>query len=208
MILEVTLVKTQTQYLPVGTFLERKRYQIDSEVDAMSAIVKFIGDNIDIMSSMIIDKVFVEKLSTLKSLPADAFACVRSILAQSNIDIWAWVVSETETNASEPTEDSIEYNIVDTNMAMTESMRFCSKIIMPSEALSYTNLYTKIKDTFGLFDETAHPIFTGMSNPYDNLLSAISAVERPTGAVTSSFVSQLADLCKYLGKNIYVVMNQ
>lgn len=208
MILELTLVKTQTPYSPVGTFLERKRFDVADQVDAMAAVVKFLGDNVDIINSMVVDKNFVSLLSSLKPIPADTFNCIRAILSQSNLDLWAWIVAENEVNAMEPTEEAIEYNVVDYNMSMTESLKFCTKFVMPSENLSYSKLYESIQTSFGLFSPEGNEIFASVANPYDSLLSAIKTIERPIGAVSNNLIVQLSELLKFLGKNMYVVLNQ
>lgn len=208
MILEVNLVKTQASYSPVGVFLERKRYEVNDEVSATSAIIQFLGENNDILNSMMTNKSFVDQISSLKVATADTIACVRAILAQENLDVWAWAISEVEVNPTGPDEDNFEYNIVDNLMAMTESTKFCTKILMAKENISYSRLYKKIAESYNLFSTQLSPIFTGVNDPYSTLVSAIETIEGPTGSVDSSFVGQLSDLCKFLGKSMYVILDK
>lgn len=207
MVLELTLVKTQNQYSPVGTFLERTRYNIENDSDFIAAILKFVSDNISIFNSMISDKAFIDRVTTLKSLTIDEFQCLRYVLTEYNLDIWSWVVAENEVNATSTTEESFEYNIVDETQGMTESLRFCSKILLPSESNLYSSLYSKIYQDFNLFKNSQSPLFEGMNDPYLSLLETVRQIEKPVGAVVPSIINELVQLLQFLGKRIYVINN-
>lgn len=140
MILELTLVKTSVPFSPVGVFLERERVDIQSDNDASTEIIKFIGKCVDIISPMVADKTFIDNLQQLTKLSPDDFRCLRSMLSSYGLDIFTWCVSESEVNGDSVPADSYEYNIVDNLQSMTDSQKMCTKIVVPSESLSFARL--------------------------------------------------------------------
>lgn len=197
MILEVTLVKVPSSTIRVGEFLERKHYNIENDVDALNAMIKFLGENIDILNAALPNKEFVTKITQLKNMNYDLLMSIKYALAQFGLDLWFWIVPETQASSETP-EGTLEYNVKTTTAALGECLFPVQKMLQKADTLKLSEVYGKIRESSQLFSQDE---FSGLFNekfdPLRDLVVAAKDVEGPIGAVSSALVTQITELLEF-----------
>lgn len=206
MILELNLVKVQPGVLSnrVGDLLERKTYNVEDDASAIESLIKFLGDNVDSLSTIIPDKDFVTRISNLKTLSPDQFASLRFVLVSFGVDIWGWVVAENQ-QLEAVSEDKFEFNVVDKLQHVIDSFNMDTKFQLSKEGMKTSEVYQKVSDSFELFSNGESGLFKVDTDPLKNQIAAVKDAEGPLGAAGDQAYSQLENMLAFVGKEIYVI---
>lgn len=206
MILELNLVKVQPGVLAnkVGELLERKTYNVEDDASAIESLIKFLGDNVDLLSTIIPDKDFITRISNLKTLSPDQFASLRFVLVSFGIDVWGWVVAENQQLES-VSDDKFEFNVVDKLQHVIDSFNMDTKFQLAKEGMVTSNVYQKISDSFELFSNGESGLFKNDTDPLKNQIAAVKDAEGPLGAAGDQAYAQLENMLSFVGKEIYVI---
>lgn len=200
--LELNLVKTQSIYSRVSSSIARQRTLINNESEAMSAIMSFIADNIEIFDAALSNKALVNQLQNLTDLTIDEFSSLKFMLASNGLDILAWAISDNELNEIEVPDGILEYNIVDRNNSLMSFLDFCTKINISEESGTLADMYQRIVDMYGLFEGD---LFVGYLNPLSSQVQVLRQTEQTLGVTPNAITTYLNSVLEYLGKEIYVI---
>lgn len=200
--LELNLVKTQSIYSRVSSSIARQRTLINNESEAMSAIMSFIADNIEIFDAALSNKALVNQLQNLTDLTIDEFSSLKFMLASNGIDILAWAISDNELNEVEVPDGILEYNVVDRNNSLMSFLDFCTKININEESSTLADMYQRIVDMYGLFEGD---LFVGYLNPLSSQVQVLRQTEQTLGVTPNAITTYLNSVLEYLGKEIYVI---
>lgn len=200
--LELNLVKTQSIYSRVSSSIARQRTLINNESEAMSAIMSFIADNIEIFDAALSNKALVNQLQNLTDLTIDEFSSLKFMLASNGLDILAWAISDNELNEVEVPDGILEYNVVDRNNSLMSFLEFSTKINISEESSTLADMYQRIVDMYGLFEGD---LFVGYLNPLSSQVQVLRQTEQTLGVTPNAITTYLNSVLEYLGKEIYVI---
>jgi hypothetical protein len=200
--LEVTLVKTKTIDSKMAKFLARSRYDVTDDASALTAIGKFIADNISTFQAALTDQRLLSQLQNLSGLTINQLQCLKYILASKGIDIWFYYVTDGAVNEADIDAGMFEYNVLDFCTINGSFIPFCTKFIQSSTDNSMVKLYTDIVDGYGLFEGS---LFAGMVNPIKNMIDAMKTDEQALGVVSSMKTTYVNSILEYLRKDVRVI---
>lgn len=200
--LEVNLIKVPSVAGKMGTFLGRNRYSCNNDTEALDAINKFISENMDTITAVIIDPK-LNGILTEGNLTINDLMCIKYLLSLKGLDLWYWYVSDSETNATGIEPDTFEYNVVDElNLYNSSFIPFCTKVNQLISDMKISAVYSKIIDIYGLFQGTK---FNGIHNPLKNTIDSMKGSETALGTVPGTLTTYTNSVLEYLGKNIKVI---
>jgi len=172
--LELTLVRTNGYPSKDVNFIDRNRYKVNNDSEALDSICKFISDHIGDLTAMISDNKLINKLETLKSLTIDQFSALRILMIFKGVDILAVYVSDNEVNVTEPPANSIEVNLIDRNNIIGSFIPFATKITQLRDEFKVSRVFKDALSMYGLF---TGELFDGLFNPVKSNLQSIETLE-------------------------------
>jgi hypothetical protein len=203
--LEISLVKVKSIDAKMSRLASRTRVKVDNDTEALDQIAKFIADNISALSTVVSNKVFLNKLTNLTALTITELDCIRYYLSTSSgLDIWYYYVSDTESNGSDLPDGIFEYHIVDRNNMNGLFIPFVTKINQAHSENRLSNLYDQIIDMYGLFKST---LFDGVANPLMNIVTSIKSDENIVGTTSTTNTTYCNSIFEFLKKEIRVITN-
>lgn len=202
--LELNLVKIENIYSQASKIIARRRVLVGNDTEAMSQIISFITDNIDIFNSILTDKSLVAKLENLQSLSIDEFQCLRYILAENGVDILIWAIADVETNEDGVPTGQMEYNLVDRTNYSSNFIPFCTKLNVMQNDFKVSDVYKKIVNLYGLFNST---LFEDRPNPILNDITVMEQQESVLGTAPVAVTTHVNSILEFVGKITYVIMN-
>lgn len=192
--LEVTLVGTNNYPSKDVIFIDRNRYKVNNDSEALDSICKFIADHISDLTARISDMKLINRLETLKSLTIDQFSALRLLLIFKGVDIMVVYVSDSETNKSEIPANSIEVNVIDRNNIIGSFIPFATKITQLRENFKISKVYKDMLSMYGLFTGN---FFDGLYNPVKSAISTVEAAEETPilsgNSITSAILNSSFD---------------
>lgn len=203
-VLELTLVKSNGLTSRMYTFLERTRYQINDDSDLMKCIIKFLGDNADILRSAFSDNEdFVSKVINLQTLNSEELKCLNYVLDKNaGLKLLYWIVEESETNGRIIEPGTFEFNVVNNVYGYTVITRLCTKKILSKQTIKFSDLYEWICREYNLFGGN---LFTEFNNPIMADVEAMRGLADYIGAPDDNIVQHIESILKYMGFEIHCI---
>jgi hypothetical protein len=164
--------------------------------------VKFITENNSVFNAVLTDQKLVGQLQELKTMTVPEFRCLRYILAQRGLDIWAFHVKESgEVNEDDVPAATFEYNVLDSD-AVEGSFPMCLRVVQSQTDNSMVKLYNKIEEAYGLFEG---PIFSVVQNPMKSMIESMTSDEDALGTVSTMKATVMNSMLDFLHKDVRVL---
>lgn len=203
MLLEVNLVKTQSINESKAKLLDRRRYPIQDESLAINAVEKFISESMPTFTAALTDKTMLARLRGIKGLTVQDLDCLRYYLATKGLDIWYYAVSTTEVNSDEIPEGQVEFNVID-NSHVRGFVPMCMKITQLQDSIKFSDVYSKIQTSYGLFEGAT---LSGFSNPLKSYIDGLKTDEELLGISNRGRTMYINSILEFLRKDLKVIIN-
>lgn len=203
MLLEINLVFSQSIYSNTFTLIARDRVEVSDDGQVLTQIAEFIKNHIESFDAAIPDKDLMNRLQTLDLTTVSDFYSLKFILANFGLDILCNYVAELEVNASEISDNTTEYNIIDELDDAPSFVRRASKVVVSNEAGDMHTVYSKVVEGFGFFNSE---LTAGFNNPLTRSLGVLTRSEELIGVSPVPVTTEINSILEYLGKKIIAIM--
>lgn len=203
MLLEINLVFSQSIYSNTFTLIARDRVEVSDDGQVLTQIAEFIKNHIESFDAAIPDKDLMNRLQTLDLTTVSDFYSLKFILANFGLDILCNYVAELEVNASEISDNTTEYNIIDELDDAPSFVRSASKVVVSNEAGDMHTVYSKVVEGFGFFNSE---LTAGFNNPLTRSLEVLTRSEELIGVSPVPVTTEINSILEYLGKKIIAIM--
>ena len=204
MTIELSLVRTASINGTEFDFIARSRYAVENEEALKASIVAFIKNNFAHIKAKLGDSPLAVNLETLTTITTPEFYSLKYLLANEGLDILLWGVSDNEINADIVSEGISEYNFVDSNFMLLDTVPLCTKMNFPKEDDRLGEAYNKMNEIYGLF---RGDLFEGTQSPLDLQMQSIAEFSAVTGTFPRSVSEHVRDIFAYCNKKIFIINN-
>lgn len=203
MLLEINLVFSQSIYSNTFTLIARDRVEVADDGQVLEQVAEFIKNHIESFDAAIPDKDLMNRLQTLDLTTVSDFYSLKFILASFGLDILCNYVAEMEVNASEISDNTTEYNIIDELDDAPSFVRSASKVVVTNESGDMHTVYSKVIEGFGFFNSE---LTAGFNNPLTRSLGVLTRSEELIGVSPVPVTTEINSILEYLGKKIIAIM--
>lgn len=204
--IEVNLYSVPAQDINsmVGRCVARARFDKEGLGSSINEFVKgFLKDNISNFESAIGNNDLVALINSDTILSTRDIACINYCLAQAGFVIQIQNVADDEENATGvPSGEMIEWNVIDRNFIQYDYPT-ATKIIPGDKSIP--EILRTIVEQSGLFDSAK---FTGIKNPFTELLTNLDKIKNISGSVNPSITSKIYNLLDQMGISVFCATSE
>lgn len=206
--IEVNLYSIQPgdNHAMVGKCVARNRFDKEAMGVSIEEFVKgFLKNNLEKFEAGIGNSDLVELInSTDVTFSRRDLACINYYLINAGYMLQVQNVTDDEENAvGVPNGDVIEWNIIDNNFIQFDYPT-ATKII-PGDGLEIPAILRQIVERSGLFNPDK---FSGLKNPFTELLINLDKVKTATGSINSSIVTKIYEYLDTLGYKVFCATSE
>jgi len=188
----------------VGRCVARNRF--DKEAMGISVVdfaKGFLKDNLDKFEGGIGNNTLEGLINSDTVLSRKDMSCINYFLSKLGYKLQIQNVADDEENVEGVSGDMIEWNIIDNNFIQFDYPT-ATKLV-PAPGTDIISVLKHIIDQSGLFDETK---FSGMKNPFTELISNGEKIKNITGSTNGTIVAKIYDLLDSLGISIFCATSE
>ena len=188
----------------VGRCVARNR--VDKEAMGISVVdfaKGFLKDNLDKFEGGIGNNTLEGLINSDTVLSRKDMSCINYFLSKLGYKLQIQNVADDEENVEGVSGDMIEWNIIDNNFIQFDYPT-ATKLV-PAPGTDIISVLKHIIDQSGLFDDTK---FSGMKNPFTELISNGEKIKNITGSTNGTIVAKIYDLLDNLGISIFCATSE
>lgn len=204
--IEVNLYSVPAQDINsmVGRCVARARFDKESMgISIMEFVKGFLKDNLSNFESTVGNKDLSALINSDTFISTKDLACINYCLSLSGFIIQIQNVADDEENATGvPSGDVIEWNVIDRNFVQYDYPT-ATKIIPGDKSIP--EVLRTIVNQSGLFDSSK---FSGIKNPFTELLNNLDRIKEISGSVNPSITSQIYNLLDKMGFSVFCATSE
>ncbi len=188
-----------------GRCIARNRFDRDAMgVTTEEFLKSFLRNNFEKFENGIGNTELAELINSAKVLTRRDLACINHYLVQAGYVFQVFNVADDEENAvGVPDGEVVEWNVIDKNFIQNDYPT-ATKII-PTPGSDIVKTLKQIVEQSGLFDSTK---FSGLKNPFTELLGNLEAIYKTSGQVNASISGKIYALLEECGIEIFCATSE
>lgn len=201
---EVTLVSTTGRDSNIGTFVARKRANLDLlKINKNEFIHGFLRSMSSELSLGVSSSELMNLINSDTILNNKDIETINYMLADAGYKFLVYFVSDDESNSDQVAQGTYEFNIIDKSF-IQDDLPTVTKINQDGSN-SIADVLNIVLKNCGLFDPDK---FAGIANPFTKYIESINQLRKITGQVPESLVSQLWTMLGQMGIEFFVVVGR
>lgn len=188
----------------VGRCVSRSRYNREGGISIMEFVKGFLKNNLEHFQTSLGNEDLVGFINSDVTMSTADFACVNYWLGKAGYKVAIFNVADDEENAvGVPTGEVVEWNVIDRNFLQNDYPTATK--IMPGEGKDIPEILRQIVEQSGLFNPDK---FSGVKNPFTQLLNNLDQIKKVTGSVNSTLTTQIYAILDQLGFNVLCLVSE
>lgn len=190
----------------VGRCVARSRFSRESlGVGVMEFVKRFLSENMDTLETAVKSSELVSLINSEDtSFSTNDFMSVQYLLNQVGYKVTIWNVADDEENAvGVPSGEVIEWNVVNRNFLQNDYPTATK--LMPDTTMAMSDVLKKIVEQCGLFNPDK---FSGIRNPFTQLLANLEQEKRVTGRINAAITTQIYNLLSQMGIDVFCATSE
>ena len=187
----------------VGRCIARNRFDRETIGTSIEDFCKgFLKDNLDRIEAKVGYGNISDIVNSSDALTRKDLSCINYYLNREGLKIQIQNVADDEENATTVPSGIVEWNIINRNFIQNDYPT-TTKII-PSPDQDIIDVLNQVIENSDLFNEK----FTGMPNPFKELLDNLKRVKDISGSINSTLVSRVYELLDQLGFDVFCATSE
>ena len=189
----------------VGTCIARNRF----DKEAMGVTIEefareFLKENMDRFELGLGSTELTETINSASFISRKDLACLNYYLSKAGYLLKIFNVTDDEVNATGvPSGEVVEWNIIDYNFLQYDYPTAIK--IIPGEGLDIPGVLNQVIEQTDLFSADK---FSGLKNPFTELINALNSIKSITGEVNSGITTRIYALFDQLGIKLMCIRGE